>query len=417
MKMKRLIATSLLLAGLQGSACLAQVPGSEVPREAGIETVRPQLGIPLKAAQAYLEQNKPALALKKLSETDAIADLTDWEKYSRARIGASAAALSGDDEVLIKALLVILSAPYLSAQERTPFEQALVAVYFRAKQYTRLIDYMSTDIQAGKDPELRGLLAFAYFQVGDFKNASVVQANLLHSPEGAEKAAAAENWTQLASSCLRAGDRQCYLEALEKIAALQYSGTVMREALHIIAANSNYANRIQVEAYRLRQKIVPLNAVELLDFSRLLLMDGAPAEATVLVETAFKNGSLGKGADAPRHERLKALVANEYARSISQPESVLNSYKHGGYFDKIVELGYDMVHTGQVGKGIELIEFAIASAKLNDPAVAKLHLGLAYAAAGRYDESAVQLNSIPGDDGLAQLGRLWVIQNKQSMKR
>jgi len=414
MKIKKFVVTGLMLVGLQGITDQGQAATSEASSDAVSRSPRPQVLVLLQAAQVHQQQKKPELALKKLAEIDAIPDLTEWERYLQARTTIDIIKFNSDTEAMIKALLVIRPMPYLPPQEAVLFDQILAGSYLKTGQYARLIDTMSADIQAGRHPELLGFLAFAYFLSGDFKHAALVQRDFINSAAATATPADAGAWLLLANACNKINDSNCYLESLEKALELEYSDVVMQSLLIRLGNNGNHVDRLQVEIYRLGQQFKPLRTSELIDFIRLLLLNGAPAEATTLVETAFKSGALGKGEDAPRHERLRALVAKEYARATTQPELILKHYKTGRQSDKIVELGYDLVHAGSTPKGIELIESAIASGEIKDMGVAKLHLGLAYAMAGRNEEAAAQLSSIPGDENLARLGRLWAIQNKQS---
>jgi hypothetical protein len=163
---------------------------------------------------------------------------------------------------------------------------------------------------------------------------------------------------------------------------------------------------VQVEVYRLKQKIAPLATLELLDFGRLLLRDGAASEAHILVEAAFKSGKFGKGEDAPRQERLRAIVARDYAEVRSRPP-MTDQYKNTRPLTLVADAAHDLVQAGQSGKGIEMLEYAIGRGELHDVGAARLHLALAYAGIGRQREALAQLDSIAAEDNLSQIGRLW----------
>jgi hypothetical protein len=83
--------------------------------------------------------------------------------------------------------------------------------------------------------------------------------------------------------------------------------------------------------------------------------------------------------------------------------------------DELVRVGYTYVTMGQVDKGIATIEQGIAKGGLKRPEDAKLHLGLAQLQSGKNKGKAVQtLRSVQGNDGAADLGRLWAVYANQS---
>ena len=69
---------------------------------------------------------------------------------------------------------------------------------------------------------------------------------------------------------------------------------------------------------------------------------------------------------------------------------------------------------GQAEQGVSLIEQGIAKGSLKRPDDAKLRLGLALAQTGKNRTKAQQtLRSVQGNDGAADVGRLWAIQIAQ----
>lgn len=367
--------------------------------------LRSPVAAAVKAALSDEARKKPQWALAKLAEAEALPDLTEQESFMVARVRVTVLAETKDYMPLAQALQVVLDSPLLPAHEKTRYENALVAALSGAGQYAQLVERMSTSIRAGSDPEMHSALVMALYKVGDFKTAAEVQLALLKSPFGAAEAQHRDQWAMLADSCKRADERKCYTDALERMVSLKYSQAVLLAALNSIALDQP-GDRVQVEVYRLKQKVAPLAAVELLDFGRLLLRDGAASEAHILIEAAFKSGKLGKGEDAPRQERLRAIVERDYAEARSRLP-MTDQYKSTRPLTLVADAAHDLVQAGQGGKGIEMLEYAIGSGELRDVGAARLHLALAYAGIGRQQDALAQLGSIPAEDSLAQIGRLW----------
>lgn len=398
----RSLKSSLLL--VQLLLCLA-IPVAPVLAATPVLELRPFVAAAVKAALSNEAKAKPQLALAKLAEADRLPDLSAQESYILARVRVTVLAMTEDYMPLAQALQVLLDSPLLPAHEKAAYENALVAALSGAAQYAQLVERMSTTIRAGTDPDMHTALVTALYKIGDFKSAAEVQLALLKSPFGAAEAQHWDQWATLADSCNRANMRSCYIDALQRMLSLKYSQTVLLAALNRIALDQP-GDRVQVEVYRLKQKIAPLAAVELLDFGRLLLRDGAANEAHTLIEAAFKSGKLGKGEDAPRQDRLRAIVARDYAEARSRPQ-MTDQYKNTRPLTLVADAAHDLVQAGQSAKGIEMLEYVVGSSALHDVGAARLHLALAYAGIGRQQEALAQLDSIPTEDGLAQIGRLW----------
>ena len=80
----------LFVAALMLAAGLAQAQ----------ETLRPEIGKPLQAAQELLKEGKYKDALGKVREADAVSDRTPYENYILDRMRGSAAAGAGDDATI-----------------------------------------------------------------------------------------------------------------------------------------------------------------------------------------------------------------------------------------------------------------------------------------------------------------------------
>jgi hypothetical protein len=76
----------------------------------------------------------------------------------------------------------------------------------------------------------------------------------------------------------------------------------------------------------------------------------------------------------------------------------------------LVQIGYAYATMGQADKGVSLIEQGIAKGSLKRPEDAKLKLGLAMLQSSKHKAKAVQvLRGVQGNDGAADLGRLWAL--------
>ncbi len=119
---------------------------------------------------------------------------------------------------------------------------------------------------------------------------------------------------------------------------------------------------------------------------------------------------MGTGAEAARHQRLRDLAdkqAAEATANLSRQASEAAAEKEG---DGLVRAGYAMVSAGDVDKGLALIQQGLAKGHLKRPDEARLRLGMAQLQSPKTRAQAAQtLRTVKGDDGAAEIARLWTI--------
>ena len=74
-----------------------------------------------------------------------------------------------------------------------------------------------------------------------------------------------------------------------------------------------------------------------------------------------------------------------------------------------MRIGLNYVYEGNAAKGIALIEQGIKKGGLKRPEDAKLRLGEAQIYAGNKQRGVQTLRDVKGNDGTADLARLWVL--------
>ena len=146
---------------------------------------------------------------------------------------------------------------------------------------------------------------------------------------------------------------------------------------------SGFADRYALDVMRLKLASGTMSSTDdFMEMAQLALQAGVPAEAKKIVERGFASGALGTGAEAERHQRLRALALKQDAESsaaIAARAAEAAAAKDG---NALVQVGSVYVSMGEVDKGIALIEQGIAKGGLKRPEDAKLRLGLAQHAIG-----------------------------------
>jgi len=255
------------------------------------------------------------------------------------------------------------------------------------------------------DPKLRAYLMQNYYKQG---NVAALE-NELHNAEKSGRLTEDE-LGMLANIQLKKNDKAGYVNTIEKLAANYPKERYWTDLLNRVQGKPGFSGALAVDVYRLKLANNLLKKPsEYMEMSQLVLQDKAPAEAIKVIDKGYKSGALGTGPDAARHQRLKDLAEKNLAdqnKNLAANEAQLTK---DGDEDGLAALGYALVQSGQADKGLKMMENAIKSGKLKNPDIAKLHLGEAYAVAGKKQQAISTLKSVGGKDGSADLARYFIM--------
>lgn len=130
----------------------------------------------------------------------------------------------------------------------------------------------------------------------------------------------------------------------------------------------------------------------------------------MVMDKGYAAGVLGKGTEAARQARLRALVEKsleDARKSRAQAEKDAEAARSG---EDLVKVGLDYAYDGQADKGLALIQKGIKKGNLKHPDEARLRLGEAELATGHKNRAAQTLKGVHGNDGTADLARLWILE-------
>ncbi len=366
------------------------------------ETMRPEIGTPLQAAQQLMKQGKNREALAKVNEADRVSGKSANESYLIERVRAAAASAAGDNDAAAKSFEALIASGKLSAGEREKFTEGLVGIHMRARDFGKANAVINRLLKDHNDPKLRAYLVQNYYSQGNYAAA-----------ESELKQMGTLNEDQLglmANIYLKKGDKVGYVNTIEKLAASYPKTSYWTDLLNRVVTKPGYSNRLTVDIYRLKLANGLLKKPsEFVEMAQLVLQAKAPAEALKVIDKGYKAGVLGVGADAPRHQRLKDLAEKTLAdnnKTLATDEAALVKAKDN---DGLLAMGYGLVQAGQADKGLTMMNDAIKAGGLRNPEDAKLHLGEAYAVAGKKDKAISTLKSVGGKDGTADLARYWIM--------
>lgn len=369
------------------------------------ETVRPEIGNPLQAAQTLMKQGKNKEALAKLREADNVGNKSANESYLIERVRAAASSAAGDYDTAAKSFETLLASGRLSGAEKENFSKGLIGIYMRAKDFGKANAAINRQLKDHDSAELRALLIQNYYSQGNLTQAESELRTIEKNGRLSE-----DQLGLLANIQLKKGDKNGYVNTLEKLAASHPKASTWNDLLNRVVAKPTYSNRLTVDVYRLKLANNLLKKPsEFVEMAQLVIQAKAPAEALKVIDKGYKSGVLGVGAEAPRHQRLKDLADKnlaDAAKTQAVDEAALVKAKDN---DGLLAMGYGLVQAGQADKGLAMMNAAIKAGGLRNAEDAKLHLGEAYAVAGKKQQAISTLKTVGGSDGTAELARYWIL--------
>jgi uncharacterized protein HemY len=280
----------------------------------------------------------------------------------------------------------------------------------RARDFGKANAAINRALKDHDDPKLRAYLIQNYYSMGNYAEAQKALSVDLRADEKAGRTPSEDQLQMMANLQNRSGDKAGYVATIEKLAASYPKTSYWTDLLNRVSGKPNFSNRLAVDVYRLKlANNLIKKPSEYVEMTQLVLQAKAPAEAIKVIDKGYKSGVLGVGAEAARHQRLKDLAEKTLAddnKNLAVTEAALDKAKDN---DGLVALGYGLVQAGQADKGLKMMETAIKSGGLKNPEDAKLHLGQAYAAAGKKQQAISTLKSVGGNEGAAELARYWIM--------
>jgi Tfp pilus assembly protein PilF len=414
-----LIAVCLaVLAAGASQAQFVRAPNPEITREGEprkTETVRPEVGRPLQTAQELMKAQHHADALAKIAETDAVPNKTAFELLTIARMRGAAAMSAGNAALAIASFESVLASGQLSSVEQLKLLQAMASVAYRAKDYGKAASFAQRYVkEGGSDVQMRTLLIQSHYLGGAYAEAAKELQLALHAEEAGGRTPTEDQLQLLASCYAKQNDAAGYQGALEKLVTYHPKKDYWADLLRRVPQRTGFASRLSLDVYRLQLATGTLvTATDYVEMTQLAMQESSAVEARKIIDRGFAAGVLGSGPDADRHKRLRDLAAKavvEEQRSLANADAEAASAAASPNGIGLFNLGWTLFHQGQLDKGLAMMELGLRKGGLKRPEDARLHLGVAAWQASQKSKATQLLKAVQGQDGTAELARLWLAQ-------
>lgn len=396
-------ARTLGLASVVALSALATAPGMA-------QGLRPEVGRPLQAAGDLLKAGKAREALAKVREAESVGGITPAERNTIDGMKAAAAQRAGDLATAIQALEAMASRA--SGAQLGVYAEQLASAYAQQRNNAKANEWLGKAVAAGNNgPSIRQLQQYLQSVSGDYAAIARDASAAVAAAETAGRRPEEGDLLRLADAQQKTGNTTGYVATLQKLLVNHPKKDYWSAYLGRLPRKSGFSPRYELDVMRLRLATGTLaKTEEFMEMAQLSLQAGLPFEAKRIVEQGYKAGVLGSGAEAARHQRLRDLAdkqAGEAAATMARQASEATAEKEG---DDLVKVGYAFVSAGEFDKGLTLIQQGIAKGQLKRPDEARLRLGMAQLQSPKTRAlAAPTLRSVKGDDGAAEIARLWTI--------
>lgn len=394
-KLKPLVAALVL-----GAALSAQAQDS----------VRPDVGRPLQAAGDLIKAGKYKEALAKVREADAVPNRNAGENYTIERMRIAAASGAGDAETAGKSFEALAATGKLAQADKLRMLESLAGTAYRGKDYAKTMQWGQRYFkEGGTSGQIRTLLIQAQYLGGDFAGAARELQVEIAASEKAGQAPAEDRLKLLANATQRMNDTNAYVWAVEKLVTYYPQKQYWVDLLGRLQRKPNFSDRLALDTYRLSLATGAMSAAaDYMEMAQLALQAGGVNEAQQVLDKGFAAGVLGTGPEAERHKRLKDLVVKRQQEAKAGQAEALAEAKKDKDGNALLAIGMDQVYAGQAKPGLELMQQGLAKGTKR-PDDAKLHLAIAQLAAGDHAKAAAGFKTVQGNDGTADLARLWAL--------
>jgi hypothetical protein len=380
------------------------------------ETVRPEIGKPLQAAQELIKSGRYREALAKVHEAEAVGAHNANETYLIERMRLAAASGAGDADGAARSFDALSNSGRIAPADKLRMIESIAVSYYRSQQYAKSMQWSQRYLrEGGTSASIRTMLIQSQYLSGDFAGATK---ELLVEIQGTERAGGTpgeDRLKLLLNSASKLGDNNAYVYAMERLVTYYPKKEYWADLLSRMQRKANFSDRLSLDAYRLSLATGGMTApADFMEMAQLALQADLPSEGKLVIDKGIASGALSTGAQADRAKRLKVLVDKklaEQAASRADDEKEALAAKTG---DALVALGMNLVYSGQAAKGVQFMQQGIAKGSLKRPDDARLHLGIAQVVAGDKAKAQATFKTVQGSDGTADLARLWSLYARRN---
>jgi len=366
------------------------------------QKVSAKVGAPLKAAQEAIQKKNWNGALAKIKEAQAVQPRTAYDDYKINELLWYVYLQQGRNADAAKLLEQQIASGQMPAGEKLPRTKTLAQLQFRAGQYGKSIQTANAYLKSAPgDQEMQLMVAQAYFQQKDYKNA-------VATAERIAKASAkpSEDILQLMQrSYYELKDAEGTARTLELLLKYYPTPDTWDRLLSGYLEQTKHDHEL-VALYRLAESVGALRKPsQYVDMTQALVVGGYSIEGQRVLEKGLASGVFS-AEDQSRAQRTLDTAkrhADEQRKALAGADKALAAAKTG---NAAYEVGKLYFSNADYAKAAAAFQKALATGGVSDADDAHAELGMALARQGKKAEAAKAFDGIK-DPKFAEIGRLW----------
>lgn len=386
--------------------------------QAQTESVRPEVGKLLREASALIKSGKYKDALAKVRDADAVGSRTASENYAIEGMRIAAASGAGDADSMVKAFESMKATGRLGQAAQLNMIESIAGTYLRNKDHVKALSWAQRYFkEGGNSATMKQVLTNAQYLSGDM--AAIIRETTegVTADEKAGRTPPADKLNLLLNAASRAKDANAESFALERLLTYYPKKEYWADVLGRVQQKKSFSDRFALDVFRLKLATGNMrDANDYMEMAQLAAQADNPDEGKLVVDKGLAAGVLGQGAEGARHKRLLDLMvkkSGEAKLALAADQAAASSAKDG---NALVSMGLAYAFRGDAAKGVQVIEQGIEKGGLKRPEDAKLYLGLAQSMAGDSSKAQTTWRSVKGNDGAADLARLWAVQARSAKR-
>ena len=326
------------------------------------DSVRPEVGKPLQAAQELIKAQRFKEALAKVRDAEAAGAHNPNETYLIESMRIAAASGAGDTDTAAHSYDLISGSSRMTAAGKQQMLQSIAVGYYRQAQYAKSMQWTQRYFkEGGSSSAIRQMLIQSQYLSGDYAGAGKELMAEVQDDERSGTPPPEARLSLLFNAASKQNDNNTVVYALEKLVTYYPKKDYWVDLMSRVQRKPGYSDRLSLDAYRLSLATGSMTAPgDFMEMAQLALQADLPTESKQVVDKGFAVGALGTGADADRQKRLRDLVVKrlgEDQATRAKDEIQAAAEKTG---DALVAAGMNLVYNGEVAKGISLVQQGIA---------------------------------------------------------
>jgi TolA-binding protein len=365
------------------------------------------------AAQDAMKAKKWQESLNKLKEAEAQPGAkSQFDQFHIGEIRSYVYANLKQDADAARELEAGLNSPCMPEAKKPERLKTLVAAYTRLRNFPKAIDYGNRAIKVSGDPELKVLVAQAYFQSGNNKDAIRLMNDAIESSSRPKE----NDLLLIRAACDKAGDNNCVTRVFEKL-VINYPKTEYWQNLMVALRQGDNNDIQQLNVFRLSNQVnVMKRPDEFKEMAQLSIDQNLACEAQSILEQGFTKKVFVDKRDVDVNNRLLVTAKAKCAAEKSSIASSEASAKAAATGDADVQVGAQYLASGEAAKAVEALQRGIQKGvakgtpeEAQKADEANILLGIAQLKGNNKAEAAKAFRNVKRDPTMTRIAKLWAL--------